>query len=95
MAPEDAAARGAQLRERLQESTGDHTARLIEEAGGKGLSVGAAAVSAKHANFIVAGRDARAEDVLELIRNYRRSSRPFDIHLDTEVQLVGIYDGDG
>jgi UDP-N-acetylmuramate dehydrogenase len=75
---------------------GGHAARLIEEAGGKELSVGAAAVSAKHANFIVAGRDARAEDVLELIRNVQEVvAARFDIHLDTEVQLVGIHDGDG
>jgi UDP-N-acetylmuramate dehydrogenase len=75
---------------------GGHAARLIEEAGGKELSVGAAAVSAKHANFIVAGRDARAEDVLELIRNVQEVvAARFDIRLDTEVQLVGIYDGDG
>jgi UDP-N-acetylmuramate dehydrogenase len=75
---------------------GGHAARLIEEAGGKELSVGAAAVSAKHANFIVAGRDARAEDVLELIRNVQEVvAARFDIRLDTEVQLVGINDGDG
>src|SRR3990170_623758 len=33
---------------------GDHAARLLEEAGAKGLSVGGASVSVKHANFIVA-----------------------------------------
>ncbi len=74
---------------------GRHAARLIEEAGGKELSVGGAAVSAKHANFIVAGRDARAEDVLGLIRNVQEVvAAHFDIRLDTEVQLVGTFDGD-
>lgn len=75
---------------------GRHAARLIEEAGGKELSVGGAAVSAKHANFIVAGRDARAEDVLGLIRNVQELvAARFDIRLDTEVQLVGTFDGNG
>jgi UDP-N-acetylenolpyruvoylglucosamine reductase len=38
---------------------GDHAARLIDEAGGKGLTVGGAAVSSKHANFIVASEGSR------------------------------------
>jgi UDP-N-acetylmuramate dehydrogenase len=72
---------------------GDHAARLIEEAGGKGLSVGGAAVSAKHANFIVAAEGARAADVVELIRRVQdlvetRSRQ----HLDPEVHLVGHFD---
>jgi UDP-N-acetylmuramate dehydrogenase len=72
---------------------GDHAARLIEEAGGKGLSVGGAAVSAKHANFIVAAEGAKASDVVELIAKMQdlvdvRSG----VHLDPEVHLVGHVD---
>ena len=72
---------------------GDHAARLIEEAGGKDLSVGGAIVSAKHANFIVAAEGTKASDVVQLIANiqdlvHARSG----IRLDPEVHLVGHFD---
>jgi UDP-N-acetylmuramate dehydrogenase len=72
---------------------GDHAARLIEEAGGKDLSVGGAVVSAKHANFIVAAEGTKASDVVQLIAKiqdlvHARSG----IRLDPEVHLVGHFD---
>ena len=68
----------------------DHAARLIEEAGANGLSVGGASVSAKHANFIVAAEGASAVDVTELIgRIQERVDRTFGVRLETEVQMVG------
>ena len=45
---------------------------LIEGAGLKGLRVGQAEVSDRHANFIVAQRGAKSVDVLELIDQIRR-----------------------
>jgi UDP-N-acetylmuramate dehydrogenase len=75
---------------------GGHAARLIEEAGAKALRVGGASVSSKHANFIVAGRDASAGDVMTLIRDVQDMvAARFDVRLDTEVQLVGNFDRDG
>ncbi|HXF36926.1 MAG TPA: UDP-N-acetylmuramate dehydrogenase, partial [Actinomycetota bacterium] len=72
---------------------GDHAARLIEAAGGKGLRVGGASVSEKHANFIVAAPGARAADVAALIHAVRAlvASR-FDVELEPEVHLVGDFD---
>jgi UDP-N-acetylmuramate dehydrogenase len=72
---------------------GDHAGRLIEEAGGKGLAIGGASISTKHANFIVTADDARAGDVLELIHAIQelvlaRSG----IRLEPEVHLVGDLD---
>jgi UDP-N-acetylmuramate dehydrogenase len=72
---------------------GDHAGRLIEEAGGKGLAVGGASISTKHANFIVTSDGARAADVLELIRAVQelvlaRSG----VRLEPEVHLVGDLD---
>lgn len=72
---------------------GDHAGRLVEEAGGKGLAVGGASISTKHANFIVTSDGARAADVLELIRTVQelvvaRSG----IRLEPEVHLVGDLD---
>jgi UDP-N-acetylmuramate dehydrogenase len=71
---------------------GDHAARLIEAAGLKGLGIGGAHVSEKHANFIVTDPAARAADVLALIREIQRRVEAADgVHLDTEVQLIGAF----
>ena len=71
----------------------DHAARLIEEAGGKGLSVGGAMVSAKHANFIVATEGAKASDVVELVTKMQDLVQARSgVHLDPEVHLVGHFD---
>jgi UDP-N-acetylmuramate dehydrogenase len=70
---------------------GDHAARLIESARAKGLRVGGARVSEKHANFIVADPGARASDVWGLIRQVRsRVEQHAGIRLETEVELMGM-----
>lgn len=72
---------------------GDHAARLVEEAGAKGRSVGLASVSLKHANFIVAADGARAVDVVALIRDVQELvAERFGVHLEPEVHLVGDLD---
>jgi UDP-N-acetylmuramate dehydrogenase len=72
---------------------GDHAARLVEAAGLKGVAVGGASVSEKHANFIVARPGATAEDVHRLIRQVqRRVEEAFGVTLEPEVQLVGDFD---
>jgi UDP-N-acetylmuramate dehydrogenase len=71
---------------------GDHAARLVDAAGAKGLRVGGASVSSKHANFIVAGAGATAADVLSLIRRVQELVRDgFSVDLELEVRLVGQY----
>lgn len=75
---------------------GDHAARLIEAAGLKGLRVGGAHVSGKHANFIVADPDARASDVLALIREVQaRVEGAGGIRLQPEVHMIGVFDDVG
>jgi UDP-N-acetylmuramate dehydrogenase len=72
---------------------GRHAARLVQDSGAKGLSVGGASVSSKHANFIVTGAGATAEDVVRLIELVRARVRErFGVELETEVQLVGDFD---
>jgi UDP-N-acetylmuramate dehydrogenase len=72
---------------------GDHAARLIEEAGGKGLSAGGAVVSAKHANFIVAAEGAKASDVVQLVTKLQDLVQARSgVHLDPEVHLIGHFD---
>ncbi len=71
---------------------GDHAARLVDAAGAKGLSVGGATVSKKHANFIVTSPGATAWDVVGLIDRVRDVVRSrFGIDLEREVQLVGDF----
>jgi UDP-N-acetylmuramate dehydrogenase len=68
----------------------DHAARLIEQAGLKGLRVGGAEVSGQHANFIVNTGNATAGDVLALIEQIQRTVQDrFGIRLEPEVLLVG------
>lgn len=72
---------------------GDHAARLIEAAGGKGCRVGGASVSLKHANFIVAEPGSRASDVLALIRDIQRLVEDTAaVTLEPEVKLIGAFD---
>lgn len=69
---------------------GDHAARLVESAGAKGLRVGRARVSEKHANFIVADPGAAASDVWDLIQQVRsRVEDHAGVRLETEVELMG------
>lgn len=65
---------------------------LIEQTGGlKGLSVGDAQVSHKHAGFVInTGGRATAKDVLNLIQEVQR--RVYDehgVHLEPEVRMIG------
>jgi UDP-N-acetylmuramate dehydrogenase len=69
----------------------DHAARLVQEAGAKGLAMGGAMVSEKHANFIVARPGSTAGDVRRLIAEVQRRVRERSgVHLETEVQYVGL-----
>lgn len=74
----------------FQNPQGDHAARLIEAAGGKGLRVGGAEVSRKHANFIVTVDGARATDVIELITVVQSLvQRTHGVMLQPEVEVIG------
>lgn len=69
---------------------GDHSGRLIEAAGLKGLTVGRAQLSERHANFIVNLGGAKAMDVAALIREaHRRVLEQFNVDLEMEVELRG------
>ena len=69
---------------------GAHAAQLIEAAGAKGLRIGGARVSEKHANFIVVDPGASAADVWTLVERVREVVEARSgIRLETEVQLLG------
>ena len=59
---------------------------MIDELGLKGLSVGDARVSDRHANFFVNAGSASAKDMLALIADVRRRvEKAFDVALEHEV----------
>ena len=67
---------------------GESAGQLIDQAGMKGESVGAAAVSHEHANFIVARNGATADDVLRLIERISETvRRRFGIELELEIDV--------
>ena len=69
---------------------GEHAARLIEAAGLKGLKIGGAQVSEKHANFIINTGRATAEDIEQLIEEVQRVvQQQTGINLVTEVHRIG------
>jgi UDP-N-acetylmuramate dehydrogenase len=65
---------------------GSSAGRMIDELGLKGLSVGDARVSDRHANFFVNAGTASAKDMLALIADVReRVQRSFGVILEYEV----------
>jgi UDP-N-acetylmuramate dehydrogenase len=69
---------------------GDSAARLVDQAGLKGMCVGGATVSTRHANFMVTSEGACASDVFSLIELVRdRVRRRFGVELDLEVHPIG------
>jgi UDP-N-acetylmuramate dehydrogenase len=69
---------------------------LLEAAGCRGLTVGGARFSEKHANFVENTGHATTADVLELMREGRRRVRErFGVELEAEVQLLGDADAEG
>ncbi len=66
---------------------------LIDRAGLRGLRIGSAEVSTKHANFIQADDGGRADDVKALIDRVRDEIRRRDgVSLRSEIRLIGFDD---
>jgi UDP-N-acetylmuramate dehydrogenase len=63
---------------------------LIDQAGLKGMRVGGAEVSTKHANFFIAYPGCKADDVMKLVKIVRE--KVYDKHqitLESEVKIWG------
>jgi len=68
----------------------DYAGRLIEACHLKGLQIGGAMVSPKHANFLINEDNATASDMMSLIQKVKTCVfEKFNIALELEVQLIG------
>ena len=65
--------------------------RLIDESGCKGLRVGSAEISRKHANFIQVDTGGKAQDVKDLMNLIQeRVYSKFGVYLKEETQMIGF-----
>ncbi len=72
---------------------GNYAGALIEAAGLKGMKVGGAQVSEKHANFIINQNHATAEDIRSCISEVRKAVHGHSgILLEPEVIFVGEFE---
>lgn len=68
----------------------DFAGRILDECGVKGMQVGGARVSGKHANFIENTGDATADDVYTLICRLKElAASKFGVELEPEIELLG------
>ena len=66
------------------------TAKLIDEAGLKGFSIGNAEVSTKHAGFVINKGNATAQNILELVEYIKKVVyEKFGKELNLEIQVIG------
>ena len=66
------------------------TAKLIDECGLKGFKIGGAKVSEKHAGFIINYNNAKAKDVIDLIKYVKEKVyEKYGIKIKEEIRIVG------
>lgn len=66
------------------------TAKLIDEAGIKGYSIGGAEVSTKHSGFIINKGNATSQDVLELVKYVKEKVyEKFNKKIELEIEVIG------
>lgn len=72
---------------------GDSAGRLVDASGCRGLRLGSAQVSERHANFIQADPNGRAGDVWAVIREVQRRVKDhLGVELVPEVRLAGDFE---
>jgi UDP-N-acetylmuramate dehydrogenase len=70
----------------------DYAGRLVEEAGMKGVTIGGAQVSEKHAGFIINKGDASALDIKQLINKVQiKVENISGIKLEVEPKFIGNF----
>ena len=76
--------------EELEQIIREEAAKLIEEAGCKGMEIGNASISNIHSNFIINNGNATASDIENLGKNVQKKVQDkFGISLDWEIKILG------
>ena len=66
------------------------TAKIVDECGLKGYNIGDAAISEKHAGFIINRGAARARDVLELVECVKKAIyERYKENIELEIEVLG------
>ena len=66
--------------------------KLIMDAGLAGFTIGGAQVSPKHCGFVINRGNAKAADVLAVIRHVQKTVRAqFGVELEPEVRMLGEF----
>ena len=66
------------------------TAKLIDECGLKGFSIGGAQVSKKHAGFVINKGNATSKDILDLINYIKEEIKEkYNIEIQEEIKIIG------
>lgn len=66
------------------------TAKIIDDCGLRGYSIGGAKVSEKHAGFIINTGEATAKDILDLVKYVKEEvKKKTNLEIDEEIQIVG------
>lgn len=66
------------------------TAKLIDDAGLKGYSIGDAVVSTKHSGFVINKGNASAKDVIDLVKHIKKTvEEKFNKKIELEIEVVG------
>lgn len=87
---------GASMGSMFKNPPGDYAGRLIEAAGLKGLQVGSAQISPRHANFFINLGGAQASDIYQLIQIARKAVKAqFGVDLELEIELIGDWQAAG
>ena len=72
---------------------GLNVSKMLDDAGCKGLKVGGAEVSSKHANFIINTGNATARDIYQLINVIKsKFYEKYKVKLELEIKLLGEFD---
>ena len=70
---------------------GYFAAKLIEDAGLKGVSVGGAQISSKHCGFVINTGNATTDDIVDLMHLVQNTVfDKFGVRLEPEVRIIGL-----